>query len=244
VSAFGSNRSEKWPTVFREVHEPIVEGPFCDVVGGPKPEGEVGWPAGLERCRNLFRKLLHGMEDELDLAAGLLLECGNDLSDCLVLLGVVALLPPDEEISGPGAERRQNERGGENYGFSTHVELASVRLEVVLLTTRGNDPHQVGARPRTRAGFAVACSMRDVNDERPQRRQARRDHARPRATAQARRESRAPNLRSRLWVAPRAARAVGGLHHAVNRRMVGLWEPVAIVRGRRVVVGMDTKTVC
>ena len=58
--------------------------------------------------------------DELDLLAGLLLEGGDDLRDRLVLLGVEALLPPHHEVGGPGAERRQDDRYGENDGSSAH----------------------------------------------------------------------------------------------------------------------------
>jgi hypothetical protein len=36
------------------------------------------------------------MENEIDLSAGLLLERRNDLPDRLVLLCVVALIPPDD----------------------------------------------------------------------------------------------------------------------------------------------------
>ena len=60
------------------------------------------------------------MEDELDLLAGLLLEGGDDLPDRRVLLGVESLLPPDHEVGGPGAERRQDERYGKNDGASAH----------------------------------------------------------------------------------------------------------------------------
>ena len=59
-------------------------------------------------------------EDELDLLAGLLLEGGDDLPDRRVLLGVEALLPPDDEVGGPGAERRQHERNGEEDGPDPH----------------------------------------------------------------------------------------------------------------------------
>jgi hypothetical protein len=41
------------------------------------------------------------MEDQLDLLAGILLECGDELPDRIVFLGVVALIPPRDEIGGP-----------------------------------------------------------------------------------------------------------------------------------------------
>ena len=111
----------------REVHEPILEGPLADVVVQAEAEGEVGRLAGLERRHDLVRKLLLWMEDELDLLAGLLLEGGDDLPDRLVLLGVVALLPPHHEVGGPGAERRQDQRGGKNNGAnSQHGRLPEV----------------------------------------------------------------------------------------------------------------------
>jgi hypothetical protein len=45
------------------------------------------------------------MLDELDLLAGLVLEGGDNLPDRPVLLGVEALLLPDDEVGGPGAKR-------------------------------------------------------------------------------------------------------------------------------------------
>jgi hypothetical protein len=50
------------------------------------------------------------MEDEFDLLAGLLLESRNDLPDSLVLLRVVAFVPPNDEIGGLGGERRYDDR--------------------------------------------------------------------------------------------------------------------------------------
>ena len=38
----------------------------------------------------------------------------------LVLLRVVGLVPPDDEVGGPSAERRQHERGGEEDGPDPH----------------------------------------------------------------------------------------------------------------------------
>ena len=49
------------------------------------------------------------MLGQLDPLAALLLEGGDDLPDRLVLLGVVPFLPPDDEVRGPGAERRQHD---------------------------------------------------------------------------------------------------------------------------------------
>ena len=64
------------------------------------------------------------MEGELDLLAGLLLEGGDDLPDRLVLLGVVALIPPHHEVGGLGAERRQEQRRGENDGSSCALSIS------------------------------------------------------------------------------------------------------------------------
>ena len=60
------------------------------------------------------------MEDELDLLAGLLLEGRDDLPDRRVLLGVVALLPPDDEVGGLCAERRENESRSESNDLLLH----------------------------------------------------------------------------------------------------------------------------
>ena len=103
-----------------EIHEPVVEGPLSDIVVKNEAEGEVGRLAGLERRRDRRRMLVPWMEDQLDLLAGLLLEGGDDLLDRLVLLGVVALLPPHDEVGGPRAERRQHERSGEKDGSNPH----------------------------------------------------------------------------------------------------------------------------
>jgi hypothetical protein len=59
--------------------------------------------------------------DELDLLAGLLLEGGDDLPDRGVLLLVEALVPPDDKVGGPGAERRhEDQHGGKDNSASSH----------------------------------------------------------------------------------------------------------------------------
>jgi hypothetical protein len=60
------------------------------------------------------------MERKFDLLVGLLLECGDDLRDRLVLLRVEALLPPHHEIGTAGAERRHGKRRGKNDGTGAH----------------------------------------------------------------------------------------------------------------------------
>jgi hypothetical protein len=98
--------SDKWPIASRaasiarattsgqEIHESVVECPLSDIVAEQKPEGEVGWLAGLQ-CRRYRPAMLRlWLEDQLDLFAGVLLEGGDDLLDRLTLLGVVALIPP------------------------------------------------------------------------------------------------------------------------------------------------------
>jgi hypothetical protein len=70
-------------------------------------EGEVGRRARRECRRDLAWKLTLWAQDELDLLPGLLLEGGDDLSDRLVLLRIIALVPPHHEVRGPRAERRQ-----------------------------------------------------------------------------------------------------------------------------------------
>ena len=42
--------------------------------------------------------------EELDLLAGLLLECGDGLLDRRVLLGIDSLVPPNDEVSAPEAQ--------------------------------------------------------------------------------------------------------------------------------------------
>ena len=69
-----------------EIDQAPLVGPLLVVLGVDDAEGEVGRPAGLDRRYELVRKLLLGMEDELDLLARLLLEGRDDLPDRLVLL--------------------------------------------------------------------------------------------------------------------------------------------------------------
>ena len=116
------------PDCVREIHQPIVQGPFHEVEANAKVESEVGRLAGLERRQKLVRSLRRVMEDELDLLAGLLLEGGDDLPERRVLLGVEALLPPHHEVGGPGAERRhEDQRGGKDNGAnSQHGRLPEV----------------------------------------------------------------------------------------------------------------------
>jgi hypothetical protein len=73
-------------------------------------EGEVRRLAGLERRIDRLWMLRLWMEDQLDLLAGLLLEGGDDLLDRLLLLGVVALVPPDDEIGAAAARKTRASR--------------------------------------------------------------------------------------------------------------------------------------
>ncbi len=87
-----------------EISQPVLDRPETDIALQVDTEREVGRLASLERRLELARKLILGIEVELDLLAGLLLEGGDDLPDRRVLLRVVALLPPDHEVGGLGAE--------------------------------------------------------------------------------------------------------------------------------------------
>ena len=71
-------------------------------------EHEVGWPAGFERRHDAWA--LRCPKNELDLLAARLFEGGDDLPDRRVLLGRKSLLPPDHEVGGLGAERRDDDR--------------------------------------------------------------------------------------------------------------------------------------
>jgi hypothetical protein len=64
------------------------------------------------------------MEADLDLLASLLLEGGDDFRNCLVLLEIEPLVPPDDKVGAAGAERRQNERSGENENSAAHQCLS------------------------------------------------------------------------------------------------------------------------
>jgi hypothetical protein len=82
----------------REINQPILKGPLGNIGTKPEAEGDVGRAARVERRLDIGRLLRHGYESHLDLLAGLLLEGSNDFRYCLVLLGVVRLLPRHDEV--------------------------------------------------------------------------------------------------------------------------------------------------
>ena len=73
----------------------------------PAAEQEIGRLPDFDRGLDLDLAIIVRGEVELDLLAGFLLEGGDDLPDRLVLLVVVALLPPHDEVGGTGAEGHQ-----------------------------------------------------------------------------------------------------------------------------------------
>ena len=84
----------------REVHEPIVEGPFPDVAVNGVPNAKSGgWPAS-SAASILSGSSACWIENELDLLAAVLLKGGDGLPDRRVLLGVEPLLPPHHEVGG------------------------------------------------------------------------------------------------------------------------------------------------
>ena len=104
----------------REVDQPVLISPPGDLAFAVGAEQEVrGLPRLERRLGPIEHLILRGL-DELDLLAGLLLKGRDDLPDCRVLLGVVALLPPDDEVGRPSAERGQDDRYGKNDGSSAH----------------------------------------------------------------------------------------------------------------------------
>ena len=89
----------------------------------------------------LFRQ---GEEGDLDLLSGLLLDGGDDLRERLVLLGVVRLVPPHDEIRGAHAERRHHERRGENCGFTAHSAFSpGSTAKYVLAPGARQRPHEI-----------------------------------------------------------------------------------------------------
>ena len=95
------------------------------------------------------------MENELDLLAASLLEGGDDLPDRGVFLGVEALLPPDHEVGGPGAERRQDDRYGKNDGARAHRGAFPVGITGHKGSFSGDGNGQLSAPPgTTRSGSA------------------------------------------------------------------------------------------
>jgi hypothetical protein len=75
---------------------------------------------GGKRSEGLYRHIVLRMLDEFDALAGLVLEGGDDLPDCRIFARGEFLLPPDDEVGGPGGERLQRERGGEEDGPDLH----------------------------------------------------------------------------------------------------------------------------
>jgi hypothetical protein len=124
----------------REIHQPILESPLRNIGDQPIAESEVGRPTGLERRLDLFRKLLPRIEAKFGVLAAVLLEGRDDLCDRFVLLGLNALLPPDHEVSGAGAERRQGERRGENRGSDAHIVTSPINgaASICSLPVTGN----------------------------------------------------------------------------------------------------------
>jgi hypothetical protein len=59
--------------------------------------------------------------DELDLNAGVPLKGGDGLGDRLILLGVVPLLPPHDEVGSVHAERHDDQRYGKNRNSTAHI---------------------------------------------------------------------------------------------------------------------------
>src|SRR3954453_22330673 len=92
-------------------------------VGDIAAEDELRRVPGLDRRRGPARQVVLRVEGEVDMPAGLPLEGGDDLADRRVLLGIAPLLPPDDEVGGPGAERGKHEHGGEEKGPDPHGAL-------------------------------------------------------------------------------------------------------------------------
>jgi hypothetical protein len=119
VDRVGIEQVQKRADGALELGEPVLVGP----PGDPITEGaaqEVGRLAGGQRRLGFGKDLLLRGLDDLDLFAGLLLEGRDDLADRLFLLWVEALLPPDHEVCGPRAERRQKQRGDDGCDQSLH----------------------------------------------------------------------------------------------------------------------------
>jgi hypothetical protein len=104
-----------------EVDEPTLIGPLLGLADVEDAEDEVRRLSRLDRRHDLVRKLLFGMQNELDLLAGLPLEGGDDLPDRVVLLRVVALIPPHDKVGALHAEGRQHQRRSQGGGCDPHV---------------------------------------------------------------------------------------------------------------------------
>ena len=104
ASASGSNRFEKWPMASERSTSRSSKAHLASYSVRSKPKAKSGGRPGLERRLDLVRKLCLGIQDKLDLLAAPLLERCDHLPDRLALLGIVALVPPHDEVGGPGAE--------------------------------------------------------------------------------------------------------------------------------------------
>jgi hypothetical protein len=104
-----------------KVDELVVVRPSFKIYYGA--EQKVGRLPGRERHLGLVKQLVLCGLEKLDLLLCLLLECGHNLGDRLVSLRIEALLPPDYEVGSLSAERRHDERRGENYSLVAQPHL-------------------------------------------------------------------------------------------------------------------------
>ena len=111
----------------RQVDELAVISPARSRTLDKGAEQEVGRRARLKGALGLLQGLILCWLDELDLFAGLLLEGCDDFAERLIRLGIEAPFPPHHEVGGPGAEGRDDQRGGKDNGAnSRHGRLPEV----------------------------------------------------------------------------------------------------------------------
>jgi hypothetical protein len=113
VELFRIEQVRKVADGVRKIHQPIIERPPWDIDYKPEAERDVGRPPSLEGRLDVGWLLLQGDEGDLDLLAGLLLESRDHLLERLVLLSMVRLVPPHDEVgrlcarAAPGRSLRQ-----------------------------------------------------------------------------------------------------------------------------------------
>jgi hypothetical protein len=107
--------------------------------------------ARRQRGEDLRRYIVLRRLDKLNPLAGLVLESGDDLARRRVLLWVKTFLPPDDEISAPGAEGRHHEHPGQYNVSTAHHRRSLVHRRIRLIhrslpaPSRQSKPHRVAA---------------------------------------------------------------------------------------------------
>jgi hypothetical protein len=87
------------------------------------------------------------VEGQIHLGGRFRFEGRNHLPNRHILFGVVTLLPPDDEVGGAGACRRERERGGEEDGSDLHGAVPRSARRASMYLPAGDGNGRAGAMP-------------------------------------------------------------------------------------------------